>query len=967
MNSNGISTADQNRALAASTLSFTVCFAVWTIFSIIGIRIKSELGLSDTQFGILVATPILTGSISRIFLGIWTDQYGGRIVYTLQMLLTAFAAYLLTLVTTYEMFLVAALGVGLAGGSFAVGVAYVAKWYPKERQGTALGIFGMGNVGAAVTNFGAPFLLILVGGQWQGVAQIYAVVMAIAAVLFFLFTKEDPDVAARKKAGQKHTSFLAQLDPLKNLQVWRFSLYYFFVFGAFVALALWLPRYYVGAYGLDLKTAGLLAAAYALPGSVFRALGGWISDKLGARTVMYWTFIASVACTFILSYPSTDYTVAGIDGPISFNITIPLWLFVGLTIILGFFMSLGKAAVYKHIPTYYPGHVGSVGGIVGLIGGLGGFVLPISFGFMNDVTGVWTSCFMLLTILIGIALTWMHFTVRRLEGKRVPELRRPHDLPEFESLRDLRGWNPDDPVQWATDGKSIATRNLWISIPALLCGFAVWLYWGIISVQMMNLGFPFTQSQLFTLTAIAGLSGATLRIPSSFFIRIGGGRYTTFFTTVLLIIPALGAGILLQDINSPLWQFQLMALLSGLGGGNFASSMSNISFFYPKKIQGYALGMNAGIGNFGVTTMQILVPLVMTFAMFGGEPMVLQASSGTLIGKIPAGTETYIQNAGFVWLIFLIPLAVVVWFGMNNIRDEHVSPDASSAFGSFLKIGGMLLVGLVTSVFGLWLLLPSDAGGSGLELSKWLVLPIVIVLTLMLLRLIPGTIQTNLKRQFKIFRNKHTWAMTVIYTMTFGSFIGFSAALPLAIKVIFGFQHGMVDGVMTHDVANPNGPSALTYAWMGPFIGALIRPVGGKLADRFGGALVTQIISVVMVLSALGVAYFMSAAYGSMTPEAYFFPFLILFLVLFAATGIGNGSTFRTIAIVFDKEQAGPVLGWTSAIAAYGAFIIPQVFGEQIKLTTPEYALYGFAVFYGVCIAINWWFYLRKNAYVMNP
>lgn len=532
---------------------------------------------------------------------------------------------------------------------------------------------------------------------------------------------------------------------------------------------------------------------------------------------------------------------------------------------------------------------------------------------------------------------------------------------------DLRGWNPDDDAQWAEKGKSIATRNLWISIPALLCGFAVWLYWGIITVQMMNLGFPFAQSELFTLTAIAGLSGATLRIPSSFFIRIAGGRYTIFFTTTLLIVPAAGTGILLQDPNSSLWQFQILALLSGLGGGNFASSMSNISFFYPKKIQGYALGMNAGLGNFGVTTMQILVPLVMTFGLFGGEARELQNASGTLIGKIPAGTETYIQNAGYVWLLFLIPLAIATWFGMNNIRDEHVSPDANSAFGGFGKIIGMLLIGLATSVFGLWLMLPTDVGGSGFMLSKWLVLPIVIILTLALMKLIPGKTQTNLKRQFKIFSNKHTWAMTVIYTMTFGSFIGFSAALALAIKVIFGFQHGLVDGVMTHDVINPNGPSALMYAWMGPFIGALIRPIGGKLADKMGGAMVTQIISIVMVCSALGVAYFMKQAYGSMTPEDYFFPFLILFIILFAATGIGNGSTFRTIAIVFDKEQAGPVLGWTSAIAAYGAFIIPKVFGEQIKATTPEYALYGFAIFYGVCILINWWFYLRKNAYVKNP
>ena len=533
--------------------------------------------------------------------------------------------------------------------------------------------------------------------------------------------------------------------------------------------------------------------------------------------------------------------------------------------------------------------------------------------------------------------------------------------------QDLRNYTPDDEAYWESTGKAIATRNLWISIPSLLCGFAVWLYWGIITVQMINLGFAFEKSELFTLAAIAGLTGATLRIPSTFFIRIAGGRNTIFFTTALLMIPAIGAGYALQDPNTPLWKFQVLAFLSGIGGGNFASSMSNISFFYPKKIQGYALGMNAGLGNFGVTTMQIVIPLVMTFGLFGGDPMILQNTSGTLIGKIPAGTETYIHNAGYVWLLALIPLAFAGWLGMNNIRDEHVSPDIPGPIGAFATISGMLLVGFITAAFGLWLLLPAKVGGSGFMVSKWLVLPIVIALTVLLLKMIPGAVGQNLTRQYKIFNNKHTWAMTVIYTMTFGSFIGFAATFALAIKVVFGFQHVMVDGVMTHNLANPDGPSALMYAWMGPFIGALIRPVGGMIADKLGGAKVTQIISVVMVASALGVAYFLKLAYVSATPQDYFLPFMGLFLILFAATGIGNGSTFRTIAVVFDKEQAGPVLGWTSAVAAYGAFIIPKVFGEQIKAATPEYALYGFAIFYGVCILINWWFYLRPNAYVKNP
>jgi NNP family nitrate/nitrite transporter-like MFS transporter len=543
----------------------------------------------------------------------------------------------------------------------------------------------------------------------------------------------------------------------------------------------------------------------------------------------------------------------------------------------------------------------------------------------------------------------------------------PAPKQESDVGQDLRNWNPEDEAFWEKEGKKIANRNLWISIPSLLCGFAVWLYWGIITVQMLNLGFPFEKSELFTLAAIAGLTGATLRIPSTFFIRIAGGRNTIFFTTALLMIPAVGAGVALSDPNTPLWHFQILAFLSGIGGGNFASSMSNISFFFPKRTQGYSLGMNAGLGNFGVTTMQILVPLAMTIGIFGGEAMILQNTSGTLIGKIPAGTETFIQNAGFIWLIFLIPLAVAGWFGMNNIRDEHVSPNIANPLGAFATITFMLLIGMVTAACGLWFMLPESVGGSGLNVSKWIVLPLVIAATVLLLKLIPGQIGRNLTRQYKIFGNKHTWAMTIIYTMTFGSFIGYSAAFALAIKVIFGFQHIVVDGVLTHDTANPTGPSALMYAWMGPFIGALIRPLGGMISDKIGGAKVTQIISVVMVASALGVAYFMKQAYASATPEQYFVPFLLLFLVLFTATGIGNGSTFRTIAMVFDKEQAGPVLGWTSAVAAYGAFIIPKVLGEQIKLATPELALYGFAAFYVLCIAINWWFYLRKNAYVQNP
>jgi NNP family nitrate/nitrite transporter-like MFS transporter len=535
----------------------------------------------------------------------------------------------------------------------------------------------------------------------------------------------------------------------------------------------------------------------------------------------------------------------------------------------------------------------------------------------------------------------------------------------------IKQWNVEDPKFWESTGKSVANRNLWISIPSLLCGFAVWLMWSIITVQMINAGFPFKPEQLFTLSAIAGLTGATLRIPSSFFIRIAGGRNTIVFTTALLMIPAFGTGVALQDQNTPLWVFQFLAFLSGFGGGNFASSMSNISFFFPKRMQGLALGLNAGLGNAGVTTMQILIPLVMTMAMLGamgGDPVALVQPSGSLIGKEPAGALTYIQNAGFVWLFLLVPLAVVGWFGMNNIATEEVTPNPGNPISAMSKIMGMLLIGFLTAAAGLYIILPAPVGLGAPGWAKWFVLAGILFATVLLMKMIPGDIKPNLQRQFKIFGNRHTWVMSIIYTMTFGSFIGYSAGFALAIKVIFGFSHVMgPEGVMVHTAVNPNAPSALMYAWMGPFIGALIRPIGGWIADKVGGAKVTQFTTIVMIGAALGVAYYMKAAYQSATPEAFFMPFFLLFLVLFAMSGIGNGSTFRTISQVFPKEQAGPALGWTSAVAAYGAFIIPQVFGEQIKASTPENALYGFAIFYAVCLLLNWWYYLGPKAEFKNP
>jgi NNP family nitrate/nitrite transporter-like MFS transporter len=459
-----------------------------------------------------------------------------------------------------------------------------------------------------------------------------------------------------------------------------------------------------------------------------------------------------------------------------------------------------------------------------------------------------------------------------------------------------------------------------------------------------------------------------MRIPASFLIRLSGGRNTIFLTTAMLLAPAMGTGIALQHPEWPLWVFQLMALWSGVGGGNFASSMSNIGTFFPKRLQGTALGLNAGLGNFGVTTMQIVIPLVMTVSLFGGlggEPMTLVKDSGWIFGKIAAGTPTWVQNAGFAWLLSLVPLSVICFFGMNNLTT--VSPNIGGTIPAFFKIIWLYTLSFVPAGIGLYLYLPAPSGLG--VLNMWLAMPLIIVSTLMVMKLTAfGTMKDNIAAQFSIFKNKHTWAMTVLYIVTFGSFIGFSMALPLSITVIFGISHVPdASGVLQHTLKNPNAPSALTYAWIGPFVGALVRPIGGWLSDKTGGSIVTQCISAVMVVASGAVGYVMWLAYHSATPEQYFLMFMLLFVLLFTASGIGNGSTFRSIAVIFDRQQAGPVLGWTSAVAAYGAFIAPVVIGQQIKAGSPEVAMYGFAVFYALCLLLNWWFYLRAGAEIRNP
>jgi NNP family nitrate/nitrite transporter-like MFS transporter len=509
----------------------------------------------------------------------------------------------------------------------------------------------------------------------------------------------------------------------------------------------------------------------------------------------------------------------------------------------------------------------------------------------------------------------------------------------------IADWQVEDAGFWESTGKKIAARNLVISIPCLLLAFAIWLYWSIIIVQMQNLGFAFSSTQLYTLPAIAGLAGATLRIPNSFMIAISGGRNVIGITTVLLIVPAAGVGMALQNPNTGYLTFAILAGFSGVGGGAFASSMSNISFFFPKRMQGLSLGLNAGLGNLGVSVMQVLIPWATTLAVFGG----LSGKGRRLPAEL--GDEMiWIQNGGLIWVPALVVLAILGFTLMNNLPMHKTG----STLVASAKMLWLELLGLAGAGVGIGLLLGVDLGLPDLA-QVFIVLVITVVLTLLFMRyLTPGPVRANLANQFVIFRRKHNWVMTWLYTMTFGSFIGYSAAFPKLIQDVFGT---LPDGA-----TNLNAPNPLHYAWLGPLVGSLIRPIGGWLSDRLGGARVTQWNPVVMIVSALSVAYFVQVARTSSQPETYWWPFLGLFLLLFATTGIGNGSTFRMIPIIFKPAKAGPVLGWTSAIAAYGAFLIPRIFGTQIQAGHAEYALYGFAVYYASCLALNWWLYARRGA-----
>jgi NNP family nitrate/nitrite transporter-like MFS transporter len=878
--------------LTMNTLAFTVNFAVWTMFSIIGIRIKSELGLNDTEFGLLVATPILTGSLVRLPLGVLTDRYGGRIVFFIQMLLVAIPTYGLAFAHAYWQYLVIGLFVGLAGGSFAVGIAYTSAWFPKEKQGTAMGIFGAGNAGAAVTNLVAPLIVVAFG--WRAVPQVYSISMLVMAVVFWFFTYPDPKHAQRK-LKKDYRTIGEQLAPLTEARVWRFGLAYYFVFGGFVALALWLPKYYIGEYGMDLKTAALITMSFTLPSGLIRALGGWVSDRWGGSTVTWWVFWVSIVCLFFLAYPPTTLIIHGIKGDVSVKIAVGVTLFTVLVFIVGIAQGIGKASVYRSLADYYPDNMGSVGGLVGVIGGLGGFTMPIMFGIAADATNVRSSTFMLMyAVLAGVMIwTWAaerseRQTILEKDTKLRDQLVAGRLLdPRVAGSRWLVGWRPDDEEFWRASGRRIALRNLVFSMPALFVAFAVWMVWSVVVVELPKIGFRFTTAELFWLAALPGLSGAGLRLAYSFVVPIFGGRNFTVFSTASLLLPALWMALAVQDPSTNYAVFVAIALLCGLGGGNFSASMANISFFFPKRMQGTALGWNAGAGNLGVGVMQAVVPL----SIYGGALAVM--GGGPQAYSDPGASQVWLQNAGYIWVPFILLATLAAWFGMDNIRG----------------------------------------------------------------------VRATFREQAVIFRRRHAWQLGWLYGGTFGSFIGFAAAFPTLLATQF--------------------PSSglLKLAFVGPLLGAVIRPLGGWLADRLGGAHVTFWNFVVMFAASLAVFSFLP--FGGSAGDATLF--FWAFIVLFVTTGIGNGSVFRMVPSVFlaihalwargkgdeaitkakreGEIEASVALGFTAAIAALGLFFIPMAVGVSLEATgSPRAAWYVFILFYLSCALGTWWWYRRKDA-----
>lgn len=421
-------------------------------------------------------------------------------------------------------------------------------------------------------------------------------------------------------------------------------------------------------------------------------------------------------------------------------------------------------------------------------------------------------------------------------------------------------WDVEDKVFWESVGRGVARRNLICSIPCLLLAFSVWFIWSAVVIRLNSIGFTFTSAQLFTLTAVPGLSGATLRIFYSFVVPVFGGRNWTVFSTLTLLIPSVLVGNAVQDPTSSYNYLLFLAFLCGFGGGNFASSMSNISFFYPKSEQGTALGLNAGIGNLGVSVLQFTIPCVIGFSVFG--------SLGGAPQQLVNGKELWLQNGAYVWVVPVVVFSLIALFFMDNLK----------------------------------------------------------------------TTKSSITEQLVIFKRKHMYITTWLYIMSFGSFIGYSAAFPLLIKTQF------------------TGVDPLKFAFLGPMVGALIRPLGGWLSDKITGGMVTLIDLFVMIFAVCGVILFITPGYKN------FYGFFIMFMLLFTTTGVANGSVFQMIPMLFSKKESAAVLGFSSAVAAYGAYFIPKTFALSVQKTgDPKLALYSFILYYFSCIIITWWYYTRRG------
>jgi NNP family nitrate/nitrite transporter-like MFS transporter len=380
------------------------------MFAIIGIPIKDLLQLNGTQFGLLAATPVLSGALLRLPLGIVTDRFGGRIVFFLLLVGSALPVYLVAYATAYWQFLALGLVLGVVGASFSVGTPYVARFFEQKRRGFAMGIFGAGTTGAAINMFVAPHLVASLG--WQVVPKVYAAAILVTAAVFWLLSAPDPG------AGRSGASLKEQLAVLKDPRVWKYCQYYSIVFGGFTALSLWMPQYYVGEYGLAIGQAAVLAAAFSLPAGALRALGGWLSDRFGAHSVTWWVLWAAWICLFVLSYPKFDLTVYTVNGPETFNVLVAPWIFTPLLFVMGIAFAFGMASTFKYVGDDFPANMGIVSGIVGLAGGLGGFLLPIMFGWLVDLLGVRSTCFMLLYGVSWVSLILMYVT----EVRRAPIL-----------------------------------------------------------------------------------------------------------------------------------------------------------------------------------------------------------------------------------------------------------------------------------------------------------------------------------------------------------------------------------------------------------------------------------------------------------------------------------------------------------------------------------------------------------------